>query len=586
MGPLRRLAGLAAAGLLAGGGVVALATPAAAESISEFDVAVTIAPDTSFTVVETIRYDFEGEYRHGIYRDIPQYDETWSGSRWTYSIQVSSVTMDGVSVPVEYTEEGPFLRVRIGDPVTTITGEHTYVVTYTVTGGLRTISADDAADPQLPEAVSEGDVELYWDLVGSGWEVPIADASARVTGPGPALSAACYTGPFGGDQRCPAATAGPVALLGGVRLGPGEPLTGAVVYPAAVFTATPRPDVAQGLPSNPAVGVAAALLPALLLVLVPTGIAVSRRRADSGAPVPGAPPQYAPPDDLSPAQLIAAVDGRSGAAAPRAIVATLLDLAARRWIDVTTDASGDLLVTWRGTGTPALRPWEQSLAGVILKGAPVAALKGYDRELATLWSSTAGELVAEQEATGRRNPRGDAPDRRWRGLGIAAALLIALGFVTLPTGQGFVAALAFTLGIGALVGFLVARAITPRAQTPQSAVLLAKVEGLRVVLGTEAAASRREFAQRTGLSPTALFATMLPYAVVLDVQDAWIGAFPDLTADDLVRSGFVVAGIDAMDGLVSASTSSLSSATTSPSSGSGGGGSSGGGGGGGGGGSW
>lgn len=223
---------------------------------------------------------------------------------------------------------------------------------------------------------------------------------------------------------------------------------------------------------------------------------------------------------------------------------------------------------------------------MILKGAPAAALTGYDRELATLWSSTARELVAEQEAAGRRNPRGDAPDRRWRWLGIAAALLIALGFVTVPAGQGFLAALAFTLGIGALVGFLVARAITPRAQTPQSAVLLAKVEGLRVVLGTDAAASRREFAQRTGLSPAALFATMLPYAVALDLQDAWIGAFPDLTADDLVGSGFVVAGIHGMDGLVSSSTSSLSSATTAPSSGSGGGGSSGGGGGGGGGGSW
>ena len=586
MSVLRRLTVLAAAVALATGIGVGLAAPAAAESIREFDVAVTIAPDTTFTVVETIRYDFEGEYRHGIYRDIPRYDETWSGARWNYRIQVSSVTMDGAPVPVEYTEEGPFLRARIGDPFTTITGVHTYVITYTVAGGLRTISEEDAADPLLPAEVSAGDVELYWDLVGSGWEVPIADASASVTGPGPVLSAVCYTGTLGGDERCPAATASQVALLGGIPLAPGEPLTGAVVYPAEAFTSSPQPDIRQGLPSNPMVGVAGALVPALLLVIVPVAVALSRRRADAGVPVPGAPPQYAPPDGLSPAELAAAWEGPAGAARPRVLVATLLDLASRRWIDVATDPSGDLQVTWRGTGSPALRPWEQSLLGVILKGAPVATLKGYDRELALLWAGTITGLVQSAEASGRRNPRGDAPDRRWRGLGILAALLILAGIVAAIAGQPFLSAVGFTAGVGALIGVIAAAAITPRAQTQQSAVFLAKVEGLRTVLGTDAAASRREFAQRTGLTPAAIFATMLPFAVVFDLQDSWIGAFPDLTADQLATSGFAVAGIHGMDGLVQSGTSSMSSAMTSPSSGSGGGGSSGGGGGGGGGGSW
>jgi uncharacterized membrane protein YgcG len=586
MSSLRRLAAAVAGIALATGIGLGLAAPAAAESIREFDVAVTIAPDTTFTVVETIRYDFEGEYRHGIYRDIPRYDETWSGSRWNYRIQVSSVTMDGAPVPVEYTEEGPFLRARIGDPFTTITGAHTYVITYTVAGGLRTISEEDAADPQMPEAVSAGDVELYWDLVGSGWDVPIADAAASVTGPGPVLSAACYTGPLGGDESCPAATARQVALLGGIPLGPGEPLTGAVVFPAESFTTSPQPDIAQGLPSSPAVGIAGALIPALLFVAVPVTLAISRRRADAGVPVPGAPPQYAPPDGLSPAELAAAWEGPTGAAKARVLVATLLDLAARRWIDVATDPSGDLEVTWRGTGSPALRPWEQSLLGVILKGAPTATMKGYDKDLALVWSATVPDLVRSAEASGRRNPAGDIPDRRWRGLGILSALLIVAGIAAAIAGQPFLSAIGFTTGIGALIGFIAATVITPRTQTQQSAVFLAKVEGLRTVLGTDAAASRREFAQRTGLTPAAIFATMLPFAVVFDLQDAWIGAFPDLTPDQLVSAGFGVASIHGMDGLVQSSTSSMSSAMTSPSSGSGGGGSSGGGGGGGGGGSW
>ena len=131
-----------------------------------------------------------------------------------------------------------------------------------------------------------------------------------------------------------------------------------------------------------------------------------------------------------------------------------------------------------------------------------------------------------------------------------------------------------------------ARAITPRRQTEQSARFLAEVAGFRTVLGTDAAAARREFAQRSGLSPAAIFATMLPYAVVFALEDSWIGAFPDLSPDQLVSSGFYVPSIGSMNSLVSAGTTSVSSAMTAPSSGSGGGGSSGGGGGGGGGGSW
>lgn len=582
----RRLGTLLGALLLVGGTAVGLASPAAAEYIRELDVAVAVNPDTSIRIVETITYDFETEYRHGIFRDIPVYDETLTGLRREYGVAVADVTMDGAPVPWVISESGPFLNVRIGDPNVTITGPHTYVITYTVTDGLRVITEDDAADPAMPPAVSVGDVELYWDVIGTGWDVAIATAKATVTGPGPALSAICYVGAAGSDARCPAATVQSIALLGPTRLDPGEAMTTAVVYPAASFTATPRENRSQGLPTNPIVGVLGALIPAGLLAAVPIGIAVARRRADAGAPVPGAPPQYAPPDDLTPAELSAAWEGRAGTADPRVLVATLLNLAQRRWINVSTDAGGDLKVDWVGTGTSPLRPWEESLLGVILKGGGTATLASYDKEMATLWGTSVRTLVDEQESAGRRNPRGDEPDRRWRGLGAVAFALMAVGVLSVFIDQPFLASVALTAGVGALIGFFVARAITPRRQTQQSALFLAKVDGFQKVLGTDAAAARREFAQRSGLSPDAIFATMLPFAVVFGLESSWIGAFPDLSPDQLVSHGFYVGSIASMDSLVSSSTSSMSSAMTAPSSGSGSGGSSGGGGGGGGGGSW
>ena len=584
----RRAALLLGSVLLATAGSIGLATTAAAESIGVFDVAVTVNPDTTFRIVESITYDFEGEYRHGIFRDIPLYDETLTGMRRQYRVAVNSVLLDGGAVPWTTSQNGPYLNVKIGDPNVTITGPHTYVVDYTVADGLRVITPDDAADPQMPASVAAGDVELYWDFVGSGWEVPIRSARTVVQGPAEALSAKCYFGPTspGDGETCAVISAKSIVALGPVSLAPGEPLTGAVVYPRSAFTAVPRENTSQGLPSNPMTGAVLAVVPALLLAAVPIGIAVARRRADAGAPVPGAPPQYAPPDGLTPAEMFAAWQGRKGTTDSRVLVATLLDLAARRWINVATDSGGDLTVTWVGTGTTPLAPWEESVVGVVLKGQASATISGYDKELATLWGASIRGLVEGQEREGRRNPRGDEPDQRWRWLALVGFPMLAVGFLSIFIEQPFISAVAFTLGAGAVIGFVVARAITPRRQTPQSAKFLAQVAGFETVLGTDAAAARREFAQRSGLSAGAIFATMLPYAVVFGLESSWIGAFPDLSPDDLVGHGFYVGSIGAMDSLVSSSTTSMAAAMTAPSSGSGGGGSSGGGGGGGGGGSW
>jgi uncharacterized membrane protein YgcG len=574
-----------ATGLLLAGAVVA-ATSAHAEDVNALTVDATVNADTSLHVVETIDYDFEGSYRHGIFRDLPVYDETLTGQRRSYTLEVESVSMDGAVVPWQSSDEGPFRRLKIGDPNQTITGPHTYVITYTVGDALRIITDSDTNDPQFPANVTAGDVELFWDLVGTGWEVPINYAAATVSGPGQVLSAKCYSGASGSTATCPVQVSGPTAALGPVGLGSFEGMTGAIVYPRAAFAVPPTENVSQQVPSNPIVGIGLALIPAAVIVIVPAVIAVRLRRNDLGAPVPGAPPQYTPPDGLTPAELYAAWQGDAGSKSSRIMLATLLDLTGRRWIDLSSPDDKHLTVTWRGTGEPAMRPWEEHLLALVLKGQASASLTTYDAALATGWKSDFRSLVAAQEADGRRNPRGGEPDKRWGPIGLAATLTLGAAIVSTFLHAGFLTAILFTLGGATLVSYIVARTITPRQETPQSATYLAKVAGFQKVLGTDPAAGRREFAQRSGLAPAAIFATMLPYAVVFSLEKSWIGAFPDLTPDDLVSSGFYVPTIAMMDSFVSTSASSMSSATTAPSSGSGSGGSSGGGGGGGGGGSW
>ena len=578
----RAAALLLASGALASAAVIGLAAPASAEVINDLTTEVTVNPDTSFRVVETIEYDFEYDFRHGIFRDLPLYDVTEAGERRVYGITVNSVTMDGAPVQVEQSEQEPFLNLRIGDPDRTINGPHTYVIHYTVTDGLRVITAEDMADPLMPAGVSAGDVELYWDLVGSAWQVPITQALATVAGPGPVLSATCFTGPQGSTTACPTAVQGNSAGYGPVSLWSQTPLTGATVFPAEAFALAPTENI-QAAPLGAGIGVLGGLLPAGLLVAVPVILALSRRREDRGIDLPASPAQYSPPDGLTAAGMAVAYSGATQGA--RLMVATLVDLAARRWINL-SQADGNLRIDWLGTGTDPIRDWENNLVGAILRGQPNAVLSGYDKALADLWSTTIVSLREQSEANGRRNPKGGAPDRRWNWLAVVFAIALALGILAAIIGFGFVAGLAFTSSVGALAGFVAARIITPRKETEQSAQFRAKVRGLEKVLGTDSAQSRREFAQRSGLAPAAVFATMLPYAIVLDLEDSWVGAFPDLTPEDLTGYGFYYVGIGAMADFVSSGTSSISGAMTAPSSGSGGGGFSGGGGGGGGGGSW
>ena len=163
-------------------------------------------------------------------------------------------------------------------------------------------------------------------------------------------------------------------------------------------------------------------------------------------------------------------------------------------------------------------------------------------------------------------------------------------------------ALVAVLGLCLVVGSVAAAVITPRTQTATSARFLSEVAGLTRVLGTDPAASRQLFAQASGLPPAAIMATMLPYAVALGLEDAWVAAFPDLEPDELAGSGLLVtsvsllgamllSGVDSASGALSpppesSSSSSSSSSWSSGGSGLSGGGRSGGGGGGGGGGSW
>lgn len=163
----------------------------ASESITQFHSNITINQDTSVTIEEEINYTTTLN-KHGIYRYVPE-TFTKNGLKYSRSITDIAVT-DQESQPIQYEiiREGPFLTLKIGDPNNTFTGNQTYLITYTMSQAIDRYENDTTYH------------ELYWDITGEGWKVPIASATATVTSPHATITELdCFSGAIGGDDgRC------------------------------------------------------------------------------------------------------------------------------------------------------------------------------------------------------------------------------------------------------------------------------------------------------------------------------------------------------------------------------------------------
>jgi hypothetical protein len=320
------------------------------EKIVSYDVAIAIQHDASILVTEQIVYDFGSNQRHGIRREIPVlYAYSKRYDRY-YPLAVRSV--QSPDAPAQYTVDntGDTVIIRIGDPSQTVTGVHTYRLTYLVHASMDAYTGYDL---------------LYWNAIGDQWNVPIGRATVRVTAPAAPTDAFCWAGPDSSNSSCQQAriTDG-AATFTQTGLGPHEALSVAVDIPKGVI-APPRPVLEEGWSLQRAfaltpvsVGASGGLL-AILVILGALVLVRGRRRqyvmsaADlaGGTPAPAGgmplsghdqpPMESAPPEDLRPGQARTLLDG---VASPRAVTGTIVDLAVRGYLrieDVGEGASPD-----------------------------------------------------------------------------------------------------------------------------------------------------------------------------------------------------------------------------------------------------
>lgn len=157
-----------------------------AEIIRNFTSEIGVFPDSSLLITEKITYDFEGALRHGIYRDIPLKNK----DNESLEIEVLSV-LDKDNKPYKFTTgvKDRVLSIKIGDADVIISGEKIYNITYKVLGAIDYYDEFD---------------EIYWNVTGNEWGIPIESSEVKVTLPKDVFpkERKCYYGPIGSKSPC------------------------------------------------------------------------------------------------------------------------------------------------------------------------------------------------------------------------------------------------------------------------------------------------------------------------------------------------------------------------------------------------
>jgi uncharacterized membrane protein YgcG len=560
-----------------------LGAPASADEgwvVQRFASDITIQGSGSLHIVETIDVDFRLLEKHGIFRTIP-FRYEWDATHVrVYRLTVASVT-DGTgrAVPYQVSAGGANTAIKIGDPSVTVSGQRTYRITYDVGGAMNAFPDHD---------------ELFWNVNGGNWPVPMTAVTAMVHVPGGLQKTTCYQGARGSTEGCRATTAASRADFETTRsLATGEQLTivaaldkGVVTEPAPILEESgktlPQHFEPQPMNAGPAVALFLAGLAALFWRWYTVGRDVRERETIV--------PEYEPPDKLRPAQLGVIVDE---SADKKDVTATIVDLAVRGYLTIKEMESGLFAKKdWRleATGKPPkdLLTYERVIWNGLFKGRDKVKVSELREHFVV--SLRAAQEVLYTDSTKRKwfTARPDEVRRGYAGLAVLAIVV----------GAGMAWLLGSTLGAG-LVGMAVAGVgvvalgvsqVMP-AKTAAGAELLRRTLGFRQYMEV-AEKERQRFAERENI-----FSDYLPYAIVFGCVERWARAFKDIDVEAQTASWYSGTGpfnANALSSSLQGFSSNLGSAIASTPgskggsgfSGGGGGGGAGGGGGGGGGGSW
>jgi len=505
---VRHVAALAIAMILAGA-----ATPTFARElyIRDFHTELDVLPDSSLDVTETIRAQFVGAW-NGIYRTIPV---EYSGpGGFNYSLLLTGINAvdddgRGADLRIERRRRGGYLELRIFVP-NAADAVRTISLHYRVRNGLRFFEDHD---------------ELYWNVTGNGWDVPIEFASAHITLPAAVsgLRASTFTGVYGSraqdsevdvlGSNVDVKTARSLTFHEGLTVVAGWD-KGLVREPGSTE------KVSQFLESNWPL-----FVPVIALALMAWLWYTRGREPRVGAIAV----QYEPPPGLTPGEAGTLVDNDAGL---RDITATIVDLAVHGYLTIEEREQAHLMGLYsnkeyvfhlkkKPSEWPGARPHELLLLSGLFEngGREEVALSELQNKFYKNLPSIRGAIFDSLVEHGYYSRRPDKVRQTFVGFAaIAGVLLYGIGlYLAQQTGMQplpFVFAAILTGMVIAGFGWFMP------AHT---------VDGVRVLhstLGFEDFLGHVEGNRLERMTPTPdTFEKYLPFAMALGVEKKWVGAF-------------------------------------------------------------
>ena len=594
------LAGLAAAWL-----IVATAFAGLADEgwvITSFHSDITIATDSTLTVVEDIRVDFGSQSKHGIFRTIPlRYRFDDKRDRY-YLLVVQSVTDGTRPLPYDDSVSSDNEVIKIGDPNRLVSGSQRYVITYTVTGVMNSFPDHD---------------ELFWNVDGAIWPVPKSEVTATVHLPAGSLKdSVCYQGQPGSTEACTHTDGSASADFSSTRpLGSGEEMSvvvalkpGAVTVPPPLLEGRQRQFPQDAFDLNPLTVTLFVLLTVLGVSLVgwnwwvhgrdrayltqhyladpPAGTTEALAEGQRTQPLFAHDTlvvEFGPPQNMRPAELGLILDE---SADTKDVTATIVDLAVRGYLTIAASPHQvEWTLTKKGGLMETLAQYERTLFYGLFAGRDTVTLSDLKGTFATTLRQAEKEIYADSLLRGLFTSSPTQARAAWGCMGFA---LVLVGFAaTVALGLAFGWGL---VGLAIIISGIALAATFPfmPQRTAAGRDLLQHTLGFRLYM-TTAEKYRQQFAEKAQI-----FTQLLPYAIVFGCVTQWAKAFEGIdtaagnsgwySGNAPFQAALLASSLESMNANISSAITYVPPSAGSSSGFSGG--FSGGGGGGGGGGSW
>jgi hypothetical protein len=469
---------LAALAVVVGIATTVVAAVAAPERITFLWVSATVADDGSAQIEEVVDYDFGGAQRHGIFRDVP-------GLRTSAPIEVTSP-----NAPDSFTLTGSFPpEIKIGDPDETVSGQHRYVLRYTVDG-----------------VAPNG--RFAWDAVGTGWPVDIENVEVHVVAATTLTGSRCVAGTTGSNDACSLVEVEPghlAARVDRVPSGHGVTVYATAGEPLATAPTQPEPGPPVAATRTGTSPVVPGLLAGVLALLA--GLLTSRvlrqagreRVPATGLPALGATGEqeridveqlagYATPTSTLPTGLTPATGGvlLADGVRPEHKAAWLVEQAVSGSIELTGGegwAAKDMALVRLAPGDAGA----QRLLDRAFRGRRTIVLGRYDQDFAGAWKELGGELALWRKQSGLWDGAADSRTVLVRVVGalvgvVGIGLAVLGGWlsaeqVTLPVVLAGVGGVLAGAGLAGLV-----RGWELKVLTPEGSAAWLQVESLRQFL--------------------------------------------------------------------------------------------------------